>query len=345
MRKLRDFQELGHKVILIIGDYTATVGDPSGKNKTRPMLTHEEVLEHAKTYQEQFFKIVDREHTEIVYNGSWFKGLSFDKVTYLMSKITVAQMLEREDFQNRYRGGQPISLHEFLYPIMQGYDSVMIKADVELGGTDQKFNIIRGKDLQKAEGQEPQVGLFMPILLGTCGREKMSKSLGNYIGISETPQSMYHKLYNLPDSMMEDYFTLLTNVPVEEIKQNAADMKSGKINPNDLKTRLAKDIVTQYHGADKADAAQADERKIHAGVTLPEDIPVTKVEKGPHWVPALLAAAGLVNSNGEGRRMVQNGGVSFDGEKITDPKANVEVTGEHVLKMGKRTFVKIQAGN
>jgi tyrosyl-tRNA synthetase len=198
MRKLRQFQDLGHRVILIVGDYTATVGDPSGRNKTRPILSHEEVLENAETYKKQFFKIVDPAKTVVTYNGEWFSKMTFTEVTRLLSQITVAQMLEREDFQNRYRGGQPISLHEFLYPMMQAYDSVQIEADVELGGTDQKFNVLRGRELQRALGKEPQVGMFLPILLGTDGREKMSKSLGNTIGIDEPPQAMYHKLYSSP---------------------------------------------------------------------------------------------------------------------------------------------------
>ena len=363
MRKLRAFQELGHQVVLIVGDYTATVGDPSGKNKTRPMLSHEEVLENAKTYQEQFFKIVDREKTEVVYNGSWFGPMTFHKVTELMAQITVAQMLEREDFQNRYRGGQPISLHEFLYPMMQGYDSVEIKADVELGGTDQKFNIIRGRDLQKYHGQDPQVGLFMPILLGTDGKAKMSKSLGNTIGIDEDFQSMYHKLYNLPDELVSDYCTLLTDIPLEEIDSmkkrvnlsgsaasaatDSGTLTSAKtLSPNQVKELLAKTIVEQYHGNDKAEEAAQKEKKIHAGEILPEDTPVITVATGEYWVPALMVQAKLSQSNGEARRLIQNGGVTFDGKKITDPKANVTVSegtnGEHVLKVGKRKFVKIR---
>ncbi len=343
MRKLRTFQDLGHQVILIIGDYTATVGDPSGKNKTRPLLSHEKVLENAVTYQEQFFKIVDKERTEVVYNGSWFKDLTFEQVTKLMSRITVAQMLEREDFQNRYKGGQPISLHEFLYPMMQGYDSVMIKADVELGGTDQKFNIIRGRDLQKHHGQEPQVGLFMPILLGTDGVEKMSKSLNNYIGINEAPHVMYHKLYALPDHLIGDYLTLLTDTPVEEIEGLKKKVESGEENPNGIKARLALDIVSQYHGEEKAKDAQVQEQKIHSGQVVPDDIPELKVKQGEHWVPALLVEGKLAQSNGEARRLIQNGGVQFEGEKVTDPKANIAITGEHILKAGKRKFLKVIA--
>ncbi len=345
MRKLRAFQDLGHQVILIVGDYTATVGDPSGKNKTRPMLTHQEVLDHAKTYQEQFFKIVDRAKTKVVYNGEWFGKLSFAETTKLMSQITVAQMLEREDFQNRYKGGQPISLHEFLYPMMQGYDSVMIEADVELGGTDQKFNVLRGRELQKNAGQEAQVGLFMPILLGTDGQEKMSKSLGNYIGINEPAQTMYHKLYNLPDSLVTEYFTLLTDVSIAEINDYKTGLENGSLNPIELKTKLALNIVSQYHGEKAAQEAAEAEKKIHSGEILPDDIPVLKIASGEHWIPALMTEGKLFSSNGEGRRMIQNGGVVVDGEKISDPKAQLRVSSEHVIKVGKRKFLKVVASN
>ncbi len=343
MRKLRQFQDLGHRVILIIGDYTATVGDPSGKNKTRPILSHEEVLQNAETYKQQFFTIVDPEKTKVVYNGEWFSKLSFTETTKLMSQITVAQMLERDDFQKRYRGGQPISLHEFLYPMMQAYDSVMIDADVELGGMDQKFNVLRGRELQRSLGKEPQVGLFMPILLGTDGKEKMSKSLGNYIGVTEAPQSMYHKLYALADTQVESYFQLLTDLPLEDIQNRLADVVAGKLNPNDLKGELARIIVGQYHGADAAEKAAAQERKIHSGEALPENILELKLPSGEYWLPELLVKAGLAKSNGEARRLMENGGVSFDEVKVTDAKAKVNLVGTHLVKCGKRNFVRVLA--
>jgi tyrosyl-tRNA synthetase len=344
MRKLRQFQDLGHTVILIVGDYTATVGDPSGKNKTRPILTHEEVLKNAETYKQQFFKIVDPVRTKVVYNGEWFAKLSFTEVTQLMSQITVAQMLEREDFKNRYESHKPISLHEFLYPMMQAYDSVMIDADVELGGMDQKFNVLRGRELQRGLGKEPQVGLFMPILLGTDGKEKMSKSLGNYIGVNEPPQVMYHKLYALPDALVESYFQLLTDVPLDDVQEKVAAVKAGTANPNALKDELARNIVTQYHGAEAAEQAAAQERKIHSGEAVPEDMPVITVAAGEHWLPELIVKAGLAKSNGEGRRLIENGGVSFDEAKVTDPKAKANVSGTHLLKCGKRSFVRVVAG-
>jgi tyrosyl-tRNA synthetase len=341
MRKLRQFQELGHRVILIIGDYTATVGDPSGKNKTRPILTHEEVLVNAETYKQQFFKIVDETKTQVVYNGEWFAKLSFTETTKLMSQITVAQMLERDDFQKRYRGGQPISMHEFLYPMMQAYDSVMIDADVELGGMDQKFNVLRGRELQRSMGKEAQVGLFMPILLGTDGKEKMSKSLGNYIGISEPPQVMYHKLYALPDALIESYYELLTDASMTDIRARLAEVAAGQGNPNALKDELARIIVAQYHGLEAAEKAAAQEKKIHSGEVVPDDVPILALAAGEIWLPELIVKANLAKSNGEARRLIENGGVSFDEIKITDPKAKIMISSQHLLKCGKRNFVRI----
>lgn len=343
MRKLRQFQELGHRVILIVGDYTATVGDPSGKNKTRPILTHEEVLANAETYKQQFFKIVDPARTEVVYNGDWFSKMTFTEVTRLMARITVAQMLEREDFRNRYEGGQPISLHEFLYPMMQGYDSVVINADVELGGTDQKFNVLRGRELQRAEGKEPQVGMFLPILLGTDGREKMSKSLGNTVGVNDAPQEMFHKIFTIPDTLLESYFQLLTDVPLDAVNDRLARVSAGSMHPNALKEELAGLIVAQYHGQDAAAKAAHEEKRIHAGDILPEDMPVLNVSAGEHFLPALIVQAGLAKSNGEARRLIENSGVSWDGVKVRDPKGSVSVSGEHVLRTGKRAFSRIIA--
>jgi tyrosyl-tRNA synthetase len=343
MRKLRQFQDLGHRVILIVGDYTATVGDPSGKNKTRPILSHADVLANAETYKQQFFKIVDPARTEVVYNGDWFSKMTFTEVTRLMSQITVAQMLEREDFRNRYEGGQPISLHEFLYPMMQGYDSVVIDADVELGGTDQKFNVLRGRELQRAAGKEAQVGMFLPILLGTDGREKMSKSLGNTIGVNDTPQDMFHKLFTIPDALVESYFQLLTDVPLGEVADKLAQVAVGAVHPNALKEELAQNIVAQYHGVEAAERAAQEEKRIHSGQALPADIPTFNAAPGEQWLPALLVLAGLAKSNGEARRLIESGGVAFDDVKITDPKANVQVGSEHLLRAGKRNFARIIA--
>lgn len=343
MRKLRQFQRLGHHVVLIVGDYTAMIGDPSGRNKTRPRLTHEQVLENSKEYQEQFFKIVDRQDTEIVFNGEWFGKFTFDQTTRLMGQITVAQMLEREDFQNRYASGQPISLHEFLYPLMQGYDSVAVRSDVELGGTDQKFNVLRGREIQISEGMEPQIGLFMPILLGTCGKVKMSKSVGNYVGVNEPADVMYHKVYSIADTLIENWFQLLTDIPETEIAALMADIAAHRVHPNDAKHRLALDIVTQYHGAEAAAAAAERERAVHSGNALPSDAAEAKFDKGTYKMLDFLVAAGAFPSKGDARRMVMNGGVKLAGEKVGDPNAEVAIQGNDqlVLQIGKRQFFKI----
>lgn len=350
MRKLRQFQDLGHQVVLIVGDYTATVGDPSGKSKTRARLTHAEVLKNAESYKEQFFRIVDRNRTEVVYNGEWFHSVSFDKVTELMARITVAQMLERQDFQNRHAAGNPISLHEFLYPLMQGLDSVMIEADVELGGTDQKFNVLRGRELQRdaalcevfgKPAQEAQVGLFMPILLGTDGKEKMSKSYGNYVGISEPPQVMYHKIYSIPDDLVEGWTTLLTDLPVAEIAQWKAKVVANGSEINAWKAWLASEIVGQYHGPEAAREAAERESAVHRGDALPDDTPA--VAREPAWsnLLDLLVGCGAVPSRGEGKKLLQNGGVQVDGAKVVDGNQELP-SGEFVLRAGKRKYWKVQ---
>jgi tyrosyl-tRNA synthetase len=340
MRKLRQFQDLGHKVILIVGDYTATVGDPSGKNKTRPILSHEDVLRNAETYKQQFFQIVDPARTDVVFNGSWFGKMTFTQVTQLMAQITVAQMLEREDFKNRYEGGQPISLHEFLYPMMQAYDSVEIKSDIELGGTDQKFNVLRGRELQRSVGMESQVGMFLPILLGTDGKEKMSKSLGNTIGVAEPAQSMYHKLFTLPDALVRSYFELLTSIPLDEITADEKAVSSGAMHPNAWKEKLARNIVAQYHGAEAAESAVQEEKRIHSGEALPADMPEKSLAAGEYGILDLLTQSGLTKSNSEARRLVENGGVQWDGNKCNDPKLRLVLSKNHILKAGKRAFVR-----
>jgi len=333
MRKLRQFQDFGHQVVLIVGDYTAMIGDPSGRNKTRPRLSHEQVMENAKEYQEQFFKIVKREQTEIRYNGDWFSKMPFDKVTELMGSITIAQMLERKDFQTRYAEGQPISLHEFVYPLMQAYDSIVIKSDVELGGTDQKFNVLRGRELQIREGQDPQIGLFMPILLGTDGEQKMSKSLGNYVGVSESPDVMYHKVYNIADSLVESWFELLT------VRSDFAELiKKDILN---AKRELALDIVSQYYGASAAQEAAERERAIHSGNELPSDTPEIKLAAGSYGILDLLVTIGAFASKGEARRMIQNNGVKVGGNVVADVNAQLTVEKEIVVQVGKRKFYKV----
>ena len=343
MRKLRQFQDLGHTVVLIVGDYTAQIGDPSGRNKARPRLSHEQVLENAKEYQQQFFRVVREDRVEIRYNGEWFSKLPFSKVTELMGQFTVAQMLEREDFHNRYVSNSPISLHEFMYPMMQGYDSVAIQSDSELGGTVQKFNVGRGRDLQMFEKMPLQIGMFMPILLGTDGKAKMSKSLGNYVGVNEPADVMYHKIYNLADSIVENWFELLTDVPLAEIKQMMAEVASGKLNPNVAKDRLAKNIVAQYYGAEAAEAAAVKEKEIHSGNAIPSDAKECRLDAGEYKILDLLVQVKAFSSKGEARRMVQNGGVKLAGEKVSDPMMEVKVSGSDQLlvQVGKRNFFKV----
>jgi len=338
MRKLRQFQDLGHQAVLIVGDYTAMIGDPSGRNKTRPRLSHEQVMENAKEYQEQFFKIVEREKTEIRYNGEWLSKLSFENITDLMGSITVAQMLERKDFQTRYAEGQPISLHEFLYPLMQGYDSIAIKSDIEIGGTDQKFNVLRGRELQLRDGVEPQIGLFMPILLGTDGEQKMSKSLGNYVGVNESPDTMFHKIYNIADTLTESWFELLTVKPKSEYDEL---LKKDILN---AKRVLAFDIISQYYGTAAAEAAAEKEKAVHSGNELPSDTPEIKLAAGNYGILDLLVSIEAFASKGEARRMIQNNGVKINGNIATNPNEEISIGAgcpEIIIKVGKRKFYKI----
>lgn len=335
MRKLRQFQDLGHQVVLIVGDYTAMIGDPSGRSQTRSRLSHEQVMENAKEYQEQFFKIVNREKTEVRYNGDWFSKMPFNKVTELAGSITVAQMLERKDFKSRYSNGHEISVHEFLYPLMQGYDSIEVKSDIELGGTDQKFNVLRGRDLQQREGMEPQIGLFMPILLGTDGEQKMSKSFGNYVGINESADTMFHKIYNIADSLVESWFELLTNRPKEEFNDLI------KKNILQAKRELALDIVSQYHSGEAAKEAEEKERAVHSGAALPSDTPVVELDAGNYSVLDLLVSIGAFTSKGEARRMIQNNGVKINGNVVADVNAQWALDSEIIVQAGKRKFYKV----
>ncbi|GHV14044.1 tyrosine--tRNA ligase [Fibrobacterales bacterium] len=345
MRKLRQFQDLGHTVVLIVGDYTAMIGDPSGRNKTRPRLSHEQVMENAKEYQEQFFKVVLREKTEIRYNGEWLAKMSFDKVSELMSSITVAQMLERKDFKARYKNQQDISLHEFLYPLMQGYDSIAINSDIELGGTDQKFNVLCGRDLQERDGLEPQVGLFMPILLGTDGEQKMSKSLGNYVGVNEPADVMFHKVYSIADNLVESWFELLTYKSKTDFENLIkSDILAAK-------RMLALDIVSQYHGNDAALKAEEQERAVHSGSALPSDTVEVKLNAESYGILDFLVAIGAFASKGEARRMIQNGGVKINSVQVNDPNSNIEVKDGGdviaepiIIQVGKRKFFKVVNG-
>jgi tyrosyl-tRNA synthetase len=317
LRKLRQFQDLGHQVIIIIGDYTALIGDPSGRSATRPMLTTEEIQANARTYVDQLARILDREKTTVRFNSEWLGALSFADVVQLASKMTVAQVMERQDFATRFEQHQPISLHELLYPLAQAYDSVAIKADIEMGGQDQMFNIMAGRDLQRDMGQEPQVALYMPLLVGLDGVKKMSKSLGNYVGITERPDIMFGKLMSISDDMMEMYFELCTDVPMDQVRASIAEAKAGKINPMEVKRRLAREVVTIYHGAEAAKSADEG-----FGKTLVDfrefTIPVDAVRDGTVWICRLLVAAGLAKGTGDARRLIEQGGVKINGEKVTD---------------------------
>ncbi len=298
LQKLRQFQDLGHQVIIILGDFTARIGDPTGRSETRKQLTKEQVLSNARTYESQIFKILDREKTRVVFNSEWLAPLGFAQVIELAAKYTVARMLERDDFAKRFKECLPISVHELLYPLMQGYDSVALGADVELGGTDQKFNLLMGRTLQKEYGQEPQVAIMVPILEGLDGVLKMSKSLGNYIGISETPREMYGKTMSLTDELMLRYFELVTAVPMEDIKEIDTGLENGELHPRDVKMRLAREIVAQYHGHDAATAAEEEFKRIFQQKDLPDDVPGFNVtndmlENGAIWLPKLIAMAKL----------------------------------------------------
>jgi len=346
LRKLRQFQELGHQVILIVGDYTGMVGDPSGLSETRPQLSHEEVMRNAKTYQEQFFKVVDKENTEVRFNGEWFSKMSFMDVMRLASKITVARLLERDDFAKRYANGLPISLHELYYPVMQAYDSVAITADVEIGATEQKFNLLMGRQLQQIHGQEPQVAITLPVLEGIDGVQRMSKSLGNYVGVSEKPSEIFGKIMSIPDSLVIRYFELLTPVSPLEIEEKSRAIASRSVNPRDLKSELAETIVNIYHGKALAAAAREEFDRVFRDKGVPDDVPSFEIKApgGKLWIVNLLRETKLVASGGEGRRLVQQGAVEIDGVPITDEEVEIGLgEGKEILiRVGKRRFARVR---
>lgn len=341
LRKLKLFQDFGHKVIILIGDFTARIGDPTGKSVTRPPLTEEQVITNAKTYQEQIFKVLDAEKTEVRFNSEWLSKLDFADVLKLASKYTVARMLERDDFHKRYTEGRPISIHEFMYPLMQGYDSVALKADVEFGGTDQTFNLLMGRHLQGEEGMPEQTIITMPILEGLDGVQKMSKSLGNYIGISEAPSEMYGKAMSIPDELMMRYFMLVTDMSIEEQEQLSQDLESGAAHPRDVKMKLAHTIVRLYHGEEAANFGQDEFVRVFQKHAMPTDIPEYKVAitEEPVFVPQLLSDAGLTASNGEARRSIKAGAFKIDGEKCNEE--HIVLKDGMVLQVGKRKFIKI----
>ncbi|MCW8347690.1 MULTISPECIES: tyrosine--tRNA ligase [Vibrio] len=338
LNKLRTFQDLGHDVTFLIGDFTGMVGDPTGKNTTRPPLTREDVLRNAETYKEQVFKILDPAKTKIQFNSEWLSELGAEGMIRLAANQTVARMLERDDFKKRYSNGQPIAIHEFMYPLLQGYDSVAMETDVELGGTDQKFNLLMGRELQKAHGQKPQVILTMPLLVGLDGEKKMSKSAHNYIGVSEVPTEMFGKIMSISDVLMWSYYELLSFRPLEEIAQFKADVEAGK-NPRDVKILLAKEIIARFHSQADADAAEQEFINRFQKGAMPDEMPELELEAGIA-INNLLKEAGLVGSTSDAMRMIRQGAVKIDGEKVEDTKL-VPAAGQAVYQVGKRKFARV----
>lgn len=341
LRKLKQMQDLGHRIIIIIGDFTGRIGDPTGKSKGRKALTGREILLNAQTYQEQIFRILDREKTQVRYNGEWLELLNFEDVLKMASTVTVARMLERDDFQNRYAHNIPIGLHEFFYPLMQAYDSVATLADIELGGNDQTFNILMGRSLQKDFGMEPQAALFMPILEGLDGVEKMSKSLGNHIGVQEEAKVMFKKVMEVPDALIIRYFELATDILPEELDTVNAALKNGA-NPRDYKLMLARTITSLYHSREETEAAEAYFSQAFTRKEIPQDIPALKIDAEKNSLQEaapFLVKGGMISSKSELRRLLAQGGVSLNGVKVSAPDAPVK-SGD-VLKLGKKRFVKI----
>lgn len=344
IQKLKQFQDLGHQVYFLIGDFTGMIGDPTGKNETRKSLTREQVLQNAETYKEQVFKILDPAKTQVVFNSTWMGGMSAADLIGLASRYTVARMLERDDFHKRFAGQQPIAIHEFLYPLVQGYDSVALRADVELGGTDQKFNLLVGRELQKQEGQEPQCVLTMPLLEGLDGVNKMSKSLGNYIGITEPPREIFGKVMSISDDLMVRYYELLSDVDLAHLQQvrDGIAGRTGGLHPMESKKALARELVARFYDAAQACQAEQDFVQQFKKKEIPEDIPTVALpESEPLWICRLLTQAGLVSSNGEARRLIQQGAVKLEGERVDNPELEVPAAGSLVVQAGKRRFARI----
>ena len=338
LNKLRQFQQFGHEVIFLIGDFTGMVGDPSGKNTTRPPLSREDVLRNAETYKQQIYKILDPQKTRIVFNSEWLGKLGTEGMIRLASNYTVARMLERDDFKKRFTNNQPIAIHEFIYPLLQGHDSVALEADVELGGTDQKFNLLVGRELQKSAGQKPQVAITLPLLVGLDGEKKMSKSLGNYIGVTEAPGEMFGKIMSISDDLMWDWYNLLSFRPLVEIAQLKEDVANGK-NPRDVKILLAKEIIARFHDDAAADAAEQEFINRFQKGAMPDEMPEFTLE-GEIGLANLLKEVGLVATTSEANRMVQQGGVKIDGEKVEDAKLVITAS-TAVYQVGKRKFAKV----
>lgn len=342
LRKLRLFQEFGHQVVIVIGGFTARIGDPTGKSVTRPPLTKEEVLKNAETYKTQIFKVLDPEKTIVRDNSEWLESMNFADVLRLASSYTVARMMERDDFSKRFKEGRPIGVHEFMYPLMQGHDSVALHADVEFGGTDQTFNLLMGRHLQELEGQEPQVVITMPLLEGLDGIQKMSKSLGNYIGIDEEPKEMYGKAMSIPDELMMRYFMLVTDMSIEEQEDMAKRLESGELHPRDAKMQLARTIVRLYHGEEAALESEEEFKRVFQQRAMPTDISEYAMDAPtePIFVPQFCTDAGLTASNGEARRSIKAGAFKVNGEKYTEE--NLKLEDGMIVQVGKRKFVKIK---
>jgi len=341
LRKLAQFQSLGHQAILIVGDFTGMIGDPSGRNATRPALNLEETRANGESYFNQATKILDREKTKMVYNSEWLSKMNFEDVIKLSSKYTVARMIERDDFEKRFKAGEPISIHEFLYPLAQAMDSVAIKSDVELGGTDQKFNLLVGRDIQREYGVEPQCILTMPLIVGTDGVEKMSKSYDNYIGISDSPKEMYGRTLSIPDDIIYLYYDLATDISVEELTKIKQELDDSKVNPRDIKRRLARTFITMYHSEEEAIKAEEEFDKIFINKEAPDDISEFKLEDKKIGILDLITKVKFAPSRGEAKRLVSQGGVSINGNKISDLNEIIVVANGMVLKVGKRKFIKL----
>lgn len=342
LHKMRTLQEMGHQLVIILGDFTGQIGDPTNRSETRPQLTREEVLANARTYQEQIFKIIDREKTELLFNSQWLGRLNFSDILELASTCTVARILEREDFAVRYRENLPIGLHEFFYPLMQGYDSIAVRADIEFGATEQKFNLLMGRHLQKVYGQEPQIALTMPILVGTDGVQKMSKSLGNYIGIDESPEQIYGKVMSIADEIMPDYFHLATRLPSEEIARIISRCEQGRLHPRDLKMRLAWEITGLYHGPAAASRAEEGFKQVFQRGGMPAEMAVFRIRAAdsPDLV-SLLVETELASSKSEARRLIRQGGVRVNQERVKDIDARWQHPRELILQVGKRKFARV----
>jgi tyrosyl-tRNA synthetase len=343
INKLKQLQDLGHHVVFLIGDFTGMIGDPTGRIETRPALTKETLLQNAETYKKQVFKILDPDKTEVRFNSEWFEAMNAANMIRLCAQYTMARMMEREDFRNRYQNNLPISIHEFLYPLVQGYDSVALKADVELGGHDQIFNLYVGRDIQKAYGLESQVIVTVPLLEGTDGVNKMSKSYGNYVGIDEAPDLMFGKLMSISDELMLKYYELLSDITLEELKTLKDGIKSGHVHPKDAKAKFAKEMVERFHGRPQAKTAHETFEKLFRDREVPDDIEVVNMKRQEleKWLPKLLLNLGMVPSTTEGKRMVGQGAVSINGNKIISEEVSCENLNELVIKVGKRKFKKI----